>query len=60
MDPAALRAWLSENGYTREAFALEIGVHPTTVYRWLRGSIPIPRSVELALTGLPRGGKKTT
>jgi transcriptional regulator with XRE-family HTH domain len=57
MDAEQLRRWLAENGYTREALARALDVHEATVYRWLNGSVDIPRTTELALTALAeRGG----
>lgn len=35
-----LRDALESEGFTRERFAEEFGVHVATVYRWLSGDIP--------------------
>jgi transcriptional regulator with XRE-family HTH domain len=55
MDPDTLRRWLADHGFTRERLAGALEVHETTVYRWLNGSVAIPRTVELALLGLEVG-----
>lgn len=47
-----MRQWIERNGYTRERLARELDVHPRTIYRWLDGSVAIPRAIELALKGL--------
>lgn len=52
MEPDALRGWMDKHGQTSATLAIELGVNRATVYRWLNGTTPIPRSVELALEAL--------
>lgn len=58
VEPAELRRWIEQRKYTRDALAAELGVNRVTLYRWLNGSLVIPRTVELALKGLEAGKEK--
>jgi transcriptional regulator with XRE-family HTH domain len=53
-DPARLRFELARLRMTRDGLAAALGVDRRTVYRWLAGTTPVPRSVWLAIAGLRR------
>jgi hypothetical protein len=45
-----LRAYLpGEDGAAVMRLALDVGVSPSTVYRWLSGKVPKSRAVRMAL-----------
>ena len=54
LHPKALEQRLLELDLLNNELAEEAGVSPRTVYRWLAGTTPIPRSVMVMLELLPR------
>ncbi len=54
MEPEKLRQWMDQHGETPAGLAVALEVNRATVYRWLNGATPIPKSVELALEVLGR------
>jgi len=49
-----LKQWLIDHQHNGVTFAATLGVTPKTVYRWLKGSIPIPKWLKHALRGLAK------
>jgi transcriptional regulator with XRE-family HTH domain len=54
MEAQQLRQWIEANGYSVSRLAVELGVSRSTVNRWLAGSTPIPRPIDLALEALAK------
>ena len=54
MTPAELQARRAALGLSRERLAAALGVTSTTVWRWERGAVPLPRWVPLALATVER------
>jgi len=54
MEGTKLRAELNSRGYPVKHFARDMGVNEVTAHRWLNGSTPINRVVELACEALFR------
>lgn len=52
MTPDEVTGWRHEYVLTRQQLADLLGIHPTTVSRWERGSTPPPRWLPLALESL--------
>lgn len=55
MTREALEAWMSEMAWTNRRLAKELGVHENTVWNWIHGRTPIPRSIALACRALKKG-----
>jgi len=47
MTPDQLRAFLATQDLSADSFAGLVGVHRSTVFRWLNGEQPIPRYVSV-------------
>jgi len=47
-----LKAIRKANGYSQDALARLLGLHRITVWRWEHNVVPIPHSIEIALTAL--------
>lgn len=56
--PEELRQWMEDHGFTTLPFALELGVEPSTVRRWLSGTSGMKRWLSWSLRGLGRRGRK--
>lgn len=52
MDPRALRRLRARAGWSQPALAALLEVHPLTVYKWERGTHPIPRMAAIACRSL--------
>ncbi len=52
MTPTDLRTAARDLGLSGRALARELGINERTYRRYLDGSLPIPRKVELAVMGL--------
>lgn len=55
MTPADLRAWIEMRNLTDTEAAAEIGCSPNQLRKWLRGELPIKRTVALACSALAFG-----
>jgi hypothetical protein len=55
MTPAALRAAPAALGLTGRGLARLLDVNEKTFRRWVAGTVPIPRSVELAVQAMLDG-----
>jgi predicted transcriptional regulator len=51
-DPAEVRATLSALGISERRFATELGVAPSTIFRYLRGSVRVKPSTAKAIAEL--------
>jgi len=53
--PRQLKSWLDAKGITREQGAEALGVHVTTLYRWLEGKQPnLDQAARMqSVTGIP-------
>ncbi len=55
MTPATLTAWMNRLGLNKAQAASALGIARSTLDRYLSGSKPIPKLVELACSALERG-----
>ena len=53
-----LRQWMEDHGYTTLPFALELGIEPSTVRKWLSGTHGTKRWLAWTLRGLGRRGRR--
>lgn len=63
MTPDELKAWRAESGYSQEALAEFLDVHPMTISKYERGTLKIPPLFRWALYGLmadQRDGRRRT
>jgi len=54
MTPATLTAWMNRLGFNKAQACASLGIARTTLDRYLDGSSPIPRLVELACEALEK------
>jgi predicted transcriptional regulator len=52
MEPQALRQWINDHRYTVGRLSRALEVDRSTVHRYLNGTTPIPKTLELALEAL--------
>ena len=52
MTSSGLREWMKRKRYSIRLLSDALGLHPSTVQRYRDGSLPVPRTVELAVEHL--------